>query len=63
MTSDTGWECSSSSGHPRHLTYFADPCDRAGDHDLGHPLRLQLRLQAVGSGEGVEQRNFIFFNF
>ena len=54
MTSDTGWECSSSSGHPRHLTYFADPCDRAGDHDLGHPLRLQLRLQAVGSGEGVE---------
>ena len=42
-------------GHPGHSSNSADPGDRARDHDPRHPLRLQLRVQAAGSGEGDEQ--------
>ena len=42
-------------GHPGHPSDFAHPSDRARHHDPGHPIRLQLRVQAAGSGEGDEQ--------
>ena len=42
-------------GHPGHPSNPADPGDRARDHDPRHSLRLQLSLQAAGSGEGDEQ--------
>ena len=42
-------------GHPGHPSDFADPGDRSRDHDPGHPVRLQLRVQAARPGEGDEQ--------
>ena len=42
-------------GHPGHSSDFANPGDWAGDHDPGHPVRLQLRVQAARPGERDEQ--------
>ena len=42
-------------GHPGHPSNFADPGDRARHHDPGHPIRLQLRVQAARPGERDEQ--------
>ena len=38
-----------------HLTHPRHPLRGSPHHDPGHPLRLQLRVQAARDGEGDKQ--------
>ena len=43
------------SGRERYSAHSPDPPGWAPDHGAGHPLRLQLGVQAAGDGEEHQQ--------